>query len=75
VAQRFDVEADVGGFGRLGHLVGHPVRGSRVRGLLTIVTPTAAKMVSKALVNLASRSRIRKRKQPVGAAREAPVVT
>jgi hypothetical protein len=32
-------------------------------GILTVVTPTAAKIASKTLVNLASRSRIRKRKE------------
>jgi hypothetical protein len=32
---------------------------------LTVFTPSLAKIASKALVNLASRSRIRKRKEPI----------
>src|SRR5260221_14566422 len=38
----------------------------RVRGgILITVTPSPAKMVAKTLVNFASRSRIKKRKEPV----------
>ena len=53
--------------GALGSCGAHPPFGVAVRpgvrgGVFTIFTPSVAKIASKALVNLASRSRIRKRK-------------
>ena len=45
--------------------LGITVRARRPRRVLAIFTPSLAKIASKALVNLASRSRIRNRKDPV----------
>ena len=56
--------------GALGSCAAYPSLGvavcARCPGrVLTGFTPSLAKIVSKALVNLASRSRIRKRKEPI----------